>query len=158
MKTIYLFLAVWFALSLIMAPLVGRWIRNGRRPLPLFILLLSALACCAQTASVTLAWDWAGVQTPSVSWNVYQTTNLTPPVAWTMLTNSTHKTASVQVLKQAQFFTVTTVDSSNFWRESDICPPAAITDNPPPGPQNVSVKPGSQVAAKAMKLRAPKAR
>jgi hypothetical protein len=132
--------------------------------LKLFLAIALALVCACLLSwrgwgqTVCLAWDWPGTQTPTVSWNVYQTTNLTPPVAWTLLTNSTHKTASVQVLRQAQFFTVTTVDTTNFWRESEICPPAAIADNPPARPQNVSLTAGGMALARVKKLVAPKAR
>ena len=96
---------------------------------------------------------------PGLSFNVYQTTNLTPPVEWTLLTNVVATQVTLPVLKQAQFFTATTVDNSNFWKESDFAsPPAVIPTGPPLSPQNLSIAAGGPIAKVTPKLLSPKAK
>ena len=122
---------------------------------PLAILLLSACACLGQTANVTLTWDCPAPASISISWNVYQSSGINPPV-WTLLTNVQSMSVTLPVEKRQQFFIVTTLDPQNFWKESDPCPPAAIKDDPPVSPQNITIKRADGGPLSVKKLASPK--
>jgi len=135
--------------GLFKAALRGLWL------LPL-ALGLSCLA--ADTGVVTLLWDPpAMIILPTVSYNVYGSPGINP-ATWSLITNVAATQVTLRVARQAQFFTVTTKDSSNFWGESDPCPPAVITSDPPPNPSNTRIMrgvPAVQITAR-VKLSSPK--
>ena len=81
----------------------------------LFLLLASLAAIAAVRTTATLSWDYPASELSSVTFNVYFTTNLTPPVTWTFQTNATGTNCLVNILPGNGFWYAT---ASNEFCES----------------------------------------